>query len=117
MEQPSQIKNCGSDVCVYDQCRHDLMDASALMALSEPPKKRAKIIARGPAPLVDRCRDFTDALKAEGPPGVLELFQDIKGKDQRAVILKLVELLKPTPHLLKKFLLLLPKWCFTSSKK
>ena len=86
-----------------------------------PVQKRLKTDAR--ADLVSRCAEFTSALKIVHPPGspVFTVFQKFvlaqrQGMDHKRIILQLVELLKPTPDLLKKFCALLPRWCFNSSR-
>lgn len=173
-EQPSTIKNCGSDVCVYDQCHHDLNEqaslvaaaatlvpqalpptasaadfakaTTALMALKKqkrraqqpalstlPPKKRGRRDApcdkagvdRSRAALVRRAAAFTALLKETHPPGspVFELYKCYvtaqgapSSQDHKHTVLALINLLKPTPVLLKMFITMMPKWCFATTK-
>mmetsp|Transcript_10325 Transcript_10325/g.33052 ORF Transcript_10325/g.33052 Transcript_10325/m.33052 type:complete len:193 (-) Transcript_10325:119-697(-) len=164
--QPATIKNCGSDVCVYDQCQSDLQAehnsrvaaaasllaapavapssdfataTTALMSLKKvkrldqveslPPKKKRKVLAAAADPradLVRRAAEFTALLKETHPPGspVFELYcqyvtaqRDPTSADQKRTIIALINLLKPTPLLLKKFVALMPKWCFTTSRR
>ena len=166
--QPTTIKNCGSDVCVYSQCQNDLQSehnsrvaaaasllappapvptsdfataTTALMSLKKvkrvtgshlaadlPPKKRARREAPADprADLVKRAAEFTALLKETHPPGspVFELYcqyvtaqRDPTSADHKRTIIALINLLKPTPILLKKFVAMMPKWCFATPRR
>ena len=67
-----------------------------------------------------RCKKFTEALKANHPPGspVFQLFQAFvtcAGADEaarRARVVELCDLLRPDRKLLHQFYGLLPAWAF-----
>lgn len=92
-----------------------------------PPKKRhcqqrPKMTAPdSPTSLVERCALFTTELKKVHPPGsaVFVMYAHFVSTrfENKKTILKLVELLKPNPYLLKLFYGLLPAWCFKSPAK